>query len=200
MGKTITKTKLLLVEGNHEVQFFEKLLGSMPKTDIQVMEIGGKYQFNFQIQNLPRYDGYKSLESVGIVRDADESFSNTFSSVQNALERAGLPVPDQPMSLTVAKPRFSIYIIPDNINNGDLECLCMESVCDDPIIECVIQYFECLRDIEGRDHPHLSKAKVQVYLAKESDGDIHMGIAAQRDIWHWDNSAFEEIKNYLMTL
>jgi hypothetical protein len=71
---------------------------------------------------------------------------------------------------------------------------------NEPEIDCVNKYFDCLRDIQGEDHPHLSAAKVQVYLAKEEDGDIHMGIAAQRNIWDFENKAFDEIKGFVFSL
>jgi len=84
-----------------------------------------------------------------------------------------------------------------------LENLCISSISEEPEINCIEEYFNCLDEINinyGSNHPHLYKAKVQVYLAKEEEGNIHMGIAADKNIWNWDNSTFEPIKNFIKSL
>ena len=200
MAISISRNKLLLVEGSHEVRLFTRLLQVMQIDDIQVEPVGGQYKFRPNIINLPKLDNFDEVTAIGIVRDADDSFEDTFSSVQGALQEARLPVPNQPMMLVGNSPQVTVFINPDNNGPGDLERLCITSVQDEPEIECVKLYFECLRPIQGANHPHLSKAQVQVFLAKEPDGDIHMGIAAQRNIWNWDSPAFDEIKNFIRSL
>ena len=200
MAIRISKNKLLLVEGNHEVQFFAKLLQSMQIDNIQVEPVGGQYNFKPSMEILPKLDNFDNVRAIGIIRDADDSFEDTFSSVQGALRDAGLPVPNQPLTLTGNRPQVAVFITPDNNNRGDLEELCLASVQDDPILECVERYFDCLRPIQGTDHPHISKARMQVFLAKEPDGDIHMGIASRRGIWDWNSQAFDEIKTFVRSL
>jgi hypothetical protein len=196
----ISKSKLLLVEGSHEKQFFAKLLKSMGIDDIQVEPVGGDRLFKPNIANLRKLQDYSRVKSIGIVRDADNSFEDALRSVQGALKEAGLPVPDQPMMSAGTDQRVVVFITPDNSNGGDLEDLLIASVQGDPVLGCVDEYFDCIRTIQGNEHPHLSKARVQVYLAKEPDGDIHMGIASQRDIWEWTSSAFDTLKTFVQSL
>lgn len=197
---TISQSKLLLVEGSHEEKFFSKLLESMRINSIQVKQVGGKELFRPNIINLPKMRNYSVVKSIGIVRDADESCNNTFRSVQAALRDANLPVPDQPITPAGTNPQVAVFIAPNNSDSGALEDLLMASVEGDPVLSCVDQYFDCLQSIQGEEHPHLSKAYVQVYLAKEPDGDIHMGIASQQNIWNWASPAFDTLKAFIKSL
>lgn len=200
MPITISRSKLLLVEGSHEVKFFNRLLQTMQLDDVQVREVKGKHLFKPNIVNLPKVDGYSDLTSIGIVRDANASFEDTFRSVQNALRDANLPVPDEVMVPTTTSPQVAVFITPDNGSEGALEDLLMASVQGDPVLACVDRYFDCLRGIQGHTHPHLSKAEVQVYLAKEPEGDMHMGIASEKNVWVWDSPAFDGLKTFIRSL
>jgi hypothetical protein len=201
MGFTIDKSKLLLVEGSHEEKFFSRLTRNMGLLDtIQVRQVGGKNLFKPNVKNIRSYDGFHQVESIGIIRDADDSFTDTFNSVQEALRGATLPTPLRSMEFVGNAPRVGVFIAPDNQKNGALENLCLATVEGDPVLDCVEDYFECLKRIQKIDHPHPSKARVQVYLAKEPDGDIHMGIAAERDVWKWDSPALELIREFIRLL
>jgi hypothetical protein len=173
----------------------------MGLASIQVEQVGGKHLFRNIIINLPKIRNYSSLvRSIGIVRDADKSCNDTFQSVQGALRDAHLPVPDQPITPVGTNPRVAVFITPDNSGSGALEDLLMASTEGDPVLSCVDQYFDCLRSVQGTEHPHLSKAYVQVYLAKEPDGDIHMGIASKQDVWNWASPAFDALKTFINSL
>lgn len=201
MPITISRSKLLLVEGSHEVKFFNCLLKAMHLDDIQVAKVGGEHDFRPNIVNLRKYPGYtdSDVKSIGIVRDANRSFEDKLRSIQNALRDGDLPVPDQPIVPTNTNPRVAVFITPDNVSDGALEDLLMASVEDDPVLQCVDSYFDCLTGIQGH-HPHLSKARVQVYLAKEPEGDMHMGIASEKNVWVWDSPAFDGVKTFIRAL
>jgi len=200
MTISISRSNLLLVEGSHEVKFFNCLLESMQIDDVQVERLGGKHLFKPNIKNLPGYPGFSGVTSIGIVRDANGSFEDTFRSVQNALRDGDFPVPDQAIAPTNTSPQVAVFITPDNESEGALEDLLMVSVQGDPVFQCVDSYFDCLRGIQGHRHPHPSKARVQVYLAKEPEGDIHMGIASDKNVWPWDSPAFYDLKAFIRSL
>lgn len=197
---TIHKPKLLLVEGTHEEKFFQGLLREDNIYDVQVMPIIGKSQFREKIEILTKLDNFSDVQSIGLVRDADESFTNAFNSLTDALANANLAVPNAPMTFTGSIPRVGIFITPDNLNSGDLENLCVASLADDPFLSCANDYLDCIRKVQNIEHPHRSKALVQVYLAKEPNGDIHMGIASEKNIWNWGSPAFLPARNFLKML
>jgi hypothetical protein len=200
MRNYISEPNLLLVEGQDEVNFFTRFIDVMDLRNIQVLEFGGSEKFRPNIINLPKLDNFDSVISVGIVRDADTSARNTFTSIQDALRDANLPVPPQPMTLSGDEQRVIVYIMPDNNNNGSLEDLCLRSILEDPTYSCVDEYFNCLYKITGEHHSHESKSRVQVYLAKYSNVNSRLGIAALRNIWNWNHPVYDPLKDFLRQL
>lgn len=189
-----------MVEGTHEEKFFNDLLRQESISDVQVLPIVGKYQFREKIEILTKLDNFSQVKSIGLVRDADESPIDTFTSLIDALANAGLSTPNTTMAFTDANPKIGIFIAPDNQNQGSLENLCIASLGDDPILACANEFLDCVSRVQRIEHPHKSKALVQAYLAKEPEGDIHMGIASEKNIWNWDNPAFHPIRDYLNML
>ncbi|MBM3211949.1 hypothetical protein FJZ33_07010 [Candidatus Poribacteria bacterium] len=167
---------------------------------IQVEQVGSQYKFRPMIMSLPGFPNFHQVEAIGIVRDADSSYENVFSSVQDALRMADLPVPNQPLHFAGNDLKIIVFIAPDNNSIGALEDICLASVQDDPIMKCVDDYMRCLKDIQNKDHDHANKARTQVYLAKEPEGNIHMGIAAKKDIWNWQSTAFGEVRDFILQL
>ncbi len=195
-----SSTKLLLVEGSHEVSFFNALLAHMPLTDVQVASVGGQSLFAPIIKNLPTYETFGIVESLGIVRDAEGDMQAKFNSIQGALADAGLPVPNEPLSPVHGPPTVTVFLMPDNQGNGALEDLCLSTVTNEPVMRCVIDYVACIGSLRGSPHPHQSKSSVQVYLASKDEGDIHMGIASEKGYWDFDSSSLGSLRSFLEQL
>jgi hypothetical protein len=138
----------------------------------------------------------RKVVSLGIVRDTETSGPASFQSVCNALQTANLPVPTQPLSSEGSKPRVSILLLPDADTPGMLETLCLRSVATDPVIPCVDQYFQCLREV-GVIPNNIHKAKVQAFLASRLAPGLLLGQAAQKGYWNWDSSAFDHVRRFL---
>lgn len=202
--KRILGKKLLIVEGTHEVKFFNKFIDFMGLTGIQIENVGGN-DFVPVLEGLKGLSGFSELQTLAILRDADVSYDAMFSSVQNTLKKFSYPVPNHPNTLATlaGQPNTIIYIFPDNKSEGSLENLLWSSVYNDPSAKCVVNYFDCLNNLNekyGQKHPHLYKAHVQVFLAREEEGDIHMGIASEKNIWDFNNQTFDPIKEFLVKL
>jgi hypothetical protein len=108
MGKAITKTKLLLVEGNDEVELFDKLLADLGLVDVEIRNIMGKTKFRKNIKGLPKLTGFGKVASVGIVTDADKQPQRTFDGICDALGAAGLPRPTVLCNRLVMIPRLQL--------------------------------------------------------------------------------------------
>lgn len=196
---TIQSSKLLLVEGSHEEKFFRRILSDMNVTDVQVVSVEGEHNFAPNLRNLPSHEKFDEVTSIGIVRDADKSFKAKMASIQDALKKAGLPVPTSPLT-PIGIPKIIVFIMPNNTDDGTLEKLCMETVSDDPVIHCVDDYFNCLQAIQNRSHPNIYKARVQAYLACKDEGDVHMGIASEKGYWDFASPALDSLKQFLGSL
>lgn len=165
MANVVSKSKLVLVEGEDEVRLFGKLTADSGISDIQIQDLKGKSDLGAKIQAWVSATGHEILSSVGVVRDADTCPDAAFQSVANALEVAGLERPDQPMEPAGANPRVVVLILPGGGREGMLETICLESVARDPAMCCVKLYFYCLKKRLGKEPRHPAKARVRAFLA-----------------------------------
>ena len=167
MPVTITKTKILLVEGNDELNLFEELLNDLNLNDqIQVIEVGGKTKFSPKLSGIKSMPEFRTIvTSIGIVRDADDDPISAFQSVCSALRKNQLPEPNAPLVTVQGRPHVTVMIVPDRNTIGMIENVCLESVNDDPAMECIDQFFLCLEN-KGRvlADNQVPKARVRAYL------------------------------------
>jgi hypothetical protein len=89
----LQKSKLILVEGRDEEEFFGGLLHHLEIDDIQVIPVGGKDQFAGRLQGLIKDNDFADIVSMGIVRDADDDPKATLQSIGDALKQASLYAP-----------------------------------------------------------------------------------------------------------
>lgn len=200
----LQKSKLLLVEGRDDEEFFGGLLRHLEIDDIQVIPAGGKDQFSNNFQGLIKDSDFPAIISMGIVRDADYDPKATLQSIGNALKRAGLPVPKKVM--TKAKqngsPDVIIMILPNANERGALEDLCLAAVKEDNASTCVERYLSCLKEqnIAGPKQKWLNKARVRVFLSSKEEPTLSLGIAAQRGYWPFDHNVFDDVKKFLKSV
>ena len=83
----------------------------------------------------------ETVRSLGIVRDAETSAGGAFQSVQSALRNAELPVPDSLAERTDTSPAVTVLILPGDNRQGMLETLLCESFADDPVEDCIDDFF-----------------------------------------------------------
>lgn len=205
MGKIeIRKNKLLLVEGNDDKNFFQKLIQEITvNSSIQIISMDGKENFrtaNFKsIINTP---GFREVKALGIVRDANDSADDVFTGSCSILKECELPVPTQVMEITNTDLKVGILIIPPNSKEGAIEDLCLSSLKEYSEMGCIDNYFKCLKKKLPSDKfpKDLSKAKIQAFLASREESVPHLGIAAQRGYFPLDHESFEEIKKFLRSL
>jgi hypothetical protein len=197
----ITERKVLVVEGKDDRNFFEALIGNLSLSNIQIKDIGGKTQLNARLKALKNTSGFSEVESIGVVRDANNNPNGAFQSVCSALRNANLPVPTRALRPAGQRPEVRIMILPEENTPGMLEDICLRAVEANPAMPCVTQYFECLQD-KGLSPPDnlLSKAKVQTFLASKREEVKSLGIAAQKGYWSWDNNAFDHVKEFLQNI
>jgi len=196
----IRESKLLIVEGRDEVNFFTALMNYLALRGIQIIDYAGKTNLRVRLQALRNTPNFHLITSLGVVRDADTDAASAFQSVRDALESAGLAAPAQPLSPVGASPQVVVMILPPGSNQGMLEDLCMNSVARDPVALCVDSYFLCVSNQLHRLPGNLSKAKVHAFLASRDKPDLRLGEAALAGYWPWDNYAFAEVKQFLRTL
>ena len=197
----ITESKQLVVEGRDAEGFLDALLRHMELTGIQIQNFGGKDELRGFLKALKNTPGFLSqVTSVGIVRDAETDAGAAFQSVCGALQAADLPVPEKPMVPAVDGLRISVLILPDAEKPGMIETVCLQAVDDDPVMECMAQYFECVKRLTGSLPGNIPKARVQAFLSSRDRPGLGLREAARAGYWPWDSPAFEQIKQFLQEL
>lgn len=207
----IEKSKLLLVEGKDEVNFFGALLKHLGNDGIEIREVGGKDKFPKEFPALLNDPGFTSVRSYAIIRDADDSEKNTLASVRGLLKKHRQPVPDRHGSYAAKNDlRAGVFIMPGNAGEGMLEDLCLKTVAGHPVNGCVNAYIKCLREVleqrkasQAREDGcfyfprNISKAKAQTFLAGLEKNYPSVGVAAQGGCWDFNHEALEPLRLFL---
>lgn len=194
--KDIEKEKLLAVEGADEVNFFKVLLKHIGIEDVDIRDVAGKEQYKEKLPILIRTSGFEKVKILGITRDADRNAEGAYESLVNTLKDIGLSVPETVNFFTEGKPRVGIYILPGNNRNGELETLCLETVEDNPAMECVDKFIECAKKLKDKPK-NIHKAQSQAFLAAMPKIANSIGLGAQKNYWDFDSDVLDELKKFL---
>jgi hypothetical protein len=200
--ESITKKKLLAVEGQDEIAFFKELFEHMGMLDIvDLLEVKGKDNFKNEIPLLTRTTGFNDLEAVAIIRDADDSYKSAFESVKSVLKKNSLQAPERPGEFSQGNPKVGVFIMPDNKNSGMLENLCLETVKEKEEMKCVNRFIDCANQLENPPKPKdIAKAKVQAFLALMPEVPNQVGLGAKKRCWDFDSAELAPLKNFLSEL
>ena len=191
----------LLVEGNDMKNFFEALLDYLERgSGVEVHSFGGggdMADYLGAFVNVPGFD--RIVRSIGIVRDAERNAEHTLQSVQTALEKANLPVPDRPGVRVDGNPAVSVLILPGDNRPGMLETLLCESIEQNEAEACIEAYFHCL-DAVGIEVKRPDKARARVYITTKPDAHVSVGVAAKKKYWPFEHQAFTHVRHFLTQL
>lgn len=197
----ITHSKQLLVEGRDALEFFKAFLKHLEIADFQLQNFGGITElrtFLKALRNVPGFQG--KVRALGIIRDAENNPQGAIQSVTGALKATGLPVPGKAETATENTLQTSVLILPNDSKPGMLETLCLEAVKEDPAMQCVQQYFDCLKQQSRIQPVNLTKAQLHAFLASRAKPDLLVGQAASAGYFPWDHSAFTQVKDFLLRL
>ncbi|WP_028316921.1 DUF3226 domain-containing protein [Desulfatibacillum aliphaticivorans] len=197
----IKTPKALLVEGQDAWSFFRAMIVHLKlEEEVRAYNFGGIKDFRKYLNTFKDLPGFWELETLAIIRDAEVNASDAFKSIQGALEQCQLPIPTAPATFLQAKPKIGVFILPDQVNPGMLETLCLRAVTDDPGYLCLDSFFDCFKDNGGEAPNNMEKAKVQAFLATRKKPGRLIGQSADQGHWPWDNEAFSEIIGFVQSM
>ncbi len=171
----IEKEKLLLTEGKDDFHFFCHACNFYREVqDVQVMNYMGIDKLCNFLLNLANQDGFDKVNTVVITRDIETVAEDAIRSIQHSMMRAEIPIPQKPFEYTQnSSMKTAFMIVPSPKQKGlTLEDLCLLTVKNDPLMECVDAYLECAK-AKGEQHPHIHKNRLYCYLAGKND---HAGL------------------------
>jgi len=159
------------------------------------------------------------VSEYAIIRDADKSSEIAFQSVVSILRGLKEHGFDEPIPNRIgnyeenAVRRVGVFIMPGNQAEGMLEDLCLQTVAEHPVMECVKGYFSCLSEVLVLKSPgepreigkyyfpkNPSKARAQAFLAGMYDNVASVGLAAKKQYWNFDHPVLADLKAFLAEL
>lgn len=210
---------LLLVEGSHDEAFVRAFLTHHCVESVQVIGVGGKAKLGPQIGAVARDAEWHDLAcdvtalALGVLRDADDDAGGAFSSMADALARAGLPRPDVSGNVVHGSLRLSTgaEVIPvragalviHGLNGtGALEDLCLASVEGHPVLECVDAFMACVAEHRAGDlkRGEAAKTRAEGFVLGHCGPGLHVGLAAHRECWPFDSPVFDDLKAFIRAL
>ncbi len=205
----ITASTQILVEGEDDKIFFEKFkehaLGKEKSANIQIQIYEDKYNLRNFLHLFATSPGAVKIQSVGIVRDADESETGALQSIQSALESlesedVDWPSPDSVNVCVQGPPSVTALILPGGERRGALETLLCDTLRDE-LTACIGEYFECAeRWTEATDQltAQRDKGRAKVYLAARKPPDISVSSSVQSEkYWNFEHDAFGIVREFL---
>lgn len=176
-------SRLLLVEGPDDQQFFERLVQYMQSkhelpSDLSTLKIrayGGKRKLAAYLFELLQQANFDEVERICVVRDVDYNETETerergaplrtLDSVNTAIRNSYSessrnlepPVLTDFMMPSGSKPSLSLLVLPNSDGNGEgsLETMLLSALAGDSMMDCVDKYFECAKE----KHPESEVAR-----------------------------------------
>lgn len=193
--------KFVFCEGGDDLAVIRGVANKIELTDLRVEEFGGKdklRKFLRGVQMRPEFSQEK-VSAIAIIRDADDDGDAAFQSVCDSLRANGLEAPAKNCEFTSGHLKVGVFVIGPKGGKGMVEDLCLNSVSERPEFSCIDDYFRCIAEKSDRKH-FSSKAKIRVWMASHEDYGAHVGVAATKGYWPWDNQAFDSLKKFLQQL
>ncbi len=217
------KTRLLLVEGNEDKAFFYALgqyLGYSNRAPLEVISCNGKDNLGNILRELRRLPRFEAISKIGIALDRDFG-PDAFETVKNAIDIANQSASHQftysemLLQPSDSKPSITLLIVPALNRKGTLEDLILDAISQDPIIDCVNKYFECVESTGiAIAEQRKSKGKLSTFISgkvldpnnasNEDSRRKSLREAVGMKWWQeenmWERKAFADAKAFLSQL
>ncbi|EKD11373.1 DUF3226 domain-containing protein [Limnospira platensis] len=143
------------------------------------------------MKSLHLIPGYQQLQSLGITRDADESFKSASESIDNFISNSNFSA--------AGTVKITQFIMPDNGSPGMLEDLCLKSIAANEI-QCVDDFLECIYNRCERTPKNLAKAKIHAWLASQVNPGKRLGEAVESGYIKLEDEAFQQIIEFIKNI
>ena len=202
---SIRTARQVLVEGNDEVYLFRALVKHVGAEfrEIQFHPYGGKTKLRDFLETFTSLSDFDRVHSLAVVADADSNRSSAIDRIRGALRNAGLSDPPKPLEVSAAEtPKTCWLVVPHESSGQMLEDVCLQSIKDDPALQCVDEFIDCV--ISNCSNPpkenERPKARVHAYLSSRERPDLLLGQAAQAQVWNFDAAPFLPFRTLLNLL
>lgn len=208
----IIKKHLILCEGEDEYKFLIPYLNSQTladyqefSNDIQVLNFGGNEELKNYLGVLKNTDGFESVETILIIRDAERDVNKAISQIRGALQTVNLPIPQTPHKWeTNGRIRIGFLLFPnfdENATEGTLEDLCITILKEtehNAVMDSIDSFLKTLEVKHQREFPHRFKTKLHTYFSvTDRYVSLKIGEAASAGAFDWESDAMNKLKAFI---
>ena len=165
---------------------------------IQFSGVGGRSGFSRITPLLSKLTERNNIQlrSLGLVCDSDDNPAKSLELLQDALKKAGLPIPESHAGFAGQNPAVGIFVIPDGVTPGSLDTMCRKSVADDARTKCVDGYLQCLEDL-GMPPKDCDKSFIYAYSVAVGQRGERAGALARHGKLNLDHKIFCPLIRFL---
>ena len=189
----LRSTKLALVEGKDEINFYSALTVRMGLAHVEIQTFAGVNNLRGTLDALRGVEGFDQLVALGIVRDAEGDGAAALQSVRDALGATNFAVPTRGLERVGANPAVVVLINPHDEPNGRFEDVCIRSVADTEIMKCAA-YVTCLKGLAQGKPAREWKTRVHAYIAAQDHPEVSLGVAGKYGYFPLDHAAFATVR------
>lgn len=196
----LEKPVLLCAEGRSCQIFLEALVGHLALQDlVEVRDFGGITQLRPFLTGIVVDSGFPNVNKIGVVRDAETNAAGALASVSAAFQAAGLTAVWAHAIVTPGAPSTGAFILPDGINPGNLETLCLSAVSHPQRMPCVDAFLHCL-DANGIPVHSREKSRAYAYIAASRKPDVPLGRAAWQGEFDLAHISLDALRQFVVLL
>lgn len=194
---------LILVEGVEDGRVYEMACKFAEVSEqIEIRSVGGKKEFTNALRLLVSLGQH--LQTIAIIRDADDSPQAAFQSACDAMKNAKLPFPAVPGELSLEREGRStaVLVVPPG-EPGCIESICWSSLKEHPVAACVEQFLDCAQTNDPSSNPPLrasiDKSRVHLVLAigMNASPSVRAGLRVGEATWDWNHDAFAPVIRFV---
>lgn len=197
--KVVRAPKVILVEGQDDLYFFDQLLSEMgaDNKEVQTIDYCGAGELPAFITSFMKSDDVfnEDVSALLITGDADTFVAKNRYNVERAVIAANLPkFAHNTISQTKGPiSRVGYYLLPDN-TDGNLETLLLGSI---PANAAAIKARSFVEEFHGDKAPKNDKRVAQAYLATNPDVCRGAGFGARKGYFDLTHPSLDDLKSML---
>ena len=200
--KEINFPQLALVEGSDDISFFIELGKYLGINSCSAEPVDSVNNFKHEIPAQISRPGFEKVTHLAIIRDKDSgSIEDAFKSIRNIFtEKTNITeLPKQHGQWSDGGLKIGIFIMPGKLNGTMLEDLCLSTMADNPIMKCVEEFADCIKE-KPETSTKIAKTKALAYLAAQKEPVNTIGLGAQKGYWNFEAPELDELKEFLLEL
>lgn len=213
-NRKISKQHLILCEGIDAEGFLIYFLNNAEsnyaeflREHIQVMDFGGNENLFNYIETIKKMEGFDSIKSILIIRDAETNYIKAQNDITAALVKAKLPVPEHTYEWADGDIKTAYLLFPacgSEPINGTLEDLCLSVLSEENsniVLDKINAFVSDLKCGMKRDFPHEFKTKLHTYFSiTDKYVSLKIGEAAKAGAFDWNSSKLNDLRLFIESI